>query len=151
MPLALEPNETFELILESDKDKPRETQPRFIYTHLTGRQWRAIARLQDEIEQQKNADAVMDKIVNAATTNLVGWVNMVHPQSGPIPFDIKKFEDIVTMPEAQEIIIKLLGQRPTLSDKKKLDSQQDSATEDIVPIPERNAKSQPNAGTEQAK
>ncbi len=129
MPLALEPNETFEIILESDKDKPRETQPRFIYQYLTCRQWRQIARVQDEIEQQKDADAIMDKIFSAATTNLIGWVNMVHPQSGPIPFDANKLEDLVGLAEAQELIVKLISQRPSPEDKKKLDLQPGSDTE----------------------
>jgi len=145
MPLALEPNETFEIILESDKDKPRESQPRFIYRHLTCRQWRQIARLQDELEQQKNADAVMDKIYGAAITGLIGWVNMTDPQSGPILFDIKKLEDIIGLTEAQELIVKLLNKRPTLVDKKKLDLPSVCDTEASV----KNAAESTNAKTGQ--
>lgn len=126
MPIALEPKETFEIILESDKGKPRETQPRFIYRHLTCRQWRELGRLQDQMELQKNADEVMDKLFAAASTNLVSWVNMVHPQSGPIVFSIKKFEDIITMTEAQEIIVMLIKHGTTPADKKKFDSQSGS-------------------------
>lgn len=134
MPLALEPNETFDVILESDKDKPRENQPRFIYQYLTCRQWRHVGEFDDRLQKIKKdktagTNNMMDEIVKTATTNLISWVNMVHPNSGPIPFDIAKFEDIVTMPEAQELIAKILAQRPSFLDKKKLDSQPESGTE----------------------
>lgn len=128
MPLALEPNELFEIILKSDKDKPRDQQPRFIYRYLTGRQWRNVARIQDKLEELKNADQVVDKVYEAATTGLVGWVNINDPQSGPITFDTEKLEDVVGIIEAQELIIKLMKQSPVLSDKKKLDSPSDSDT-----------------------
>ncbi|MGA1979458.1 MAG: hypothetical protein ABSG99_02680 [Sedimentisphaerales bacterium] len=151
MPLALEPNETFEIILDGDKDKSRETQPRFIYQYLTCRQWRKIAQFNDQLEGIKDAEQVMDKIFETATTKLVGWVNIVDPQSGPILFDIKKFEDVVTMHEAMELIAKILKQGRDFSDKKKLDSHQDLGMAASVSIPEGNAKSRTNANTETKK
>jgi hypothetical protein len=124
MPIALEPIETFQIILECDKDKPRETQPQFIYKHLTCRQWRKLAAFHDRLDALKNEqaggiDKIVDEVVRAATTNLIGWVNMIDPQGGPIPFSLDNFEDIVTMPEAQELIVKLLSQRLSFEDKKK--------------------------------
>ena len=134
MPLALEPNETFELILESDKDKPREIQPRFIYRHLTCRQHRYIAKFRERLEELKKdastaIDNMMDEIKKTATINLAGWVNMNDADGKPIPFDIEKFEDIVGLAEANELIFKLEDYRLLPVDKKKLDSPSDLDTE----------------------
>jgi len=149
--IALEPNETFEIVLKSDEGKPREGQPRFIYRYLTCRQWRRLARFQDQLELQKNADNVMDAIIEAATTNLIGWVNIIDTQTGPVPFDIKKFEDIVTMFEAQEIILKLLGQKMMFGEKKRLDLQPGCDMAGNVSTPAGTADSPKNANTEAVK
>jgi hypothetical protein len=148
MPLALEPNETFEIILESDKDKPRETQPRFIYRHLTCRQWRIIAGFRDRLEElKKDTSATLDKamgeLIKTATTNLVRWVNMIDLQGNPVPFDIEKFEDIVGLAEANELIFKLEDYRLLPVDKKKLDLLSDCGTEASA----KDAKDQQNAKT----
>lgn len=125
MPLPLEPNETFEIILKSDKDKPREIQPRFIYRHLTCRQWKKVAKFKDnldEIAKDKSAKDVLDRMLNeikeTATTNLIGWVNMKDLQGNSIPFDIEKFEDIIGLEEANELIAKLENFRLSVDEKK---------------------------------
>jgi hypothetical protein len=130
MPIALDPQETFEIILESDKDKPQESQPRFIYRYLTCRQWRKLSGYRDELEklkQDKSAtiDNVMNKTIEMASMNLVSWENIFGNDGELITFDKDKFEDIVTIIEANELIVKLSNQGLTFDDKKKLDSQKD--------------------------
>ena len=136
MPLAIDPNETFELVLESDKDKPRESQPRFIYRHLTCRQWMNVAKFRDNLEILKGnkatLDDMVDKVKETATTNLIGWVNMIGPDGMMIPFDLAKFEDIIGLDEANELIIRLEEHRLMPKHKKKLDSQSASGTVESV-------------------
>ena len=139
MPLALEPSERFEIVLESDKDKPRETQPRFYYRYLTGRQWRAVARRQDELEGLGSGEAVADATYESAKTGLVGWENMTTPvdtryvaAGGDFPFDPDNLEDVIGLVEAQELIAKLLRQIPDAADKKKLESPSVSDSEQSV-------------------
>jgi len=140
MPLALEPNETFEIVLESDKKKPAEQQPKFIYRYLTCRQWRQLASFNEKLDELgKNKDAstdnVMDEIFETAAIGLVGWVNMFDPQSKePIPYDKNKLEDVVTMSEVMELIVKLVNTRPNIQDKKKLDLPSDSDTAESAKI-----------------
>ena len=139
MPLPLEPNETFEIILDSDKNKPREDQPRFIYRHLNCSQWRVVANFRNSLEKLKNdksaeniLDRMMTKLKETATTNLIGWVNMKDLRGEYIPFDIEKFEDIVGLAEANELIVKLEDYRLMPADKKKFDLPLESSTEGSV-------------------
>lgn len=157
MPLALEPNETFEIVLDSDKNKPQESQPRFIYRHLTCRQWRQFVKFGDKLKELKNEageageailDKMMDRIKEKATTNLVGWVNMIDLQGQPIPFALDKFEDIIGLDEANELIAKLENYRPSLEDKKKLDLQQDYNMAGSASIRAKNAETPANANTD---
>jgi hypothetical protein len=134
MPLALDPNQTFKIILESDKDKPARLQPCFVYSYLTGRQWLAVASLQDQLDDLTAADQIVDKVFQAASTGLVGWENMIDRNGEPVEFNIDTLDMIVGVIEAQELIVKLLKQHPNLDDKKKLELQSDLNTEQSVKI-----------------
>jgi len=134
MPLALDPKERFEVCLESDKDKPPETRPVFVYHYLTGRQWREIARRQDELDDISAGADVADLTYESAQTGLVDWRNMIDPATGEsIAFDSDRLDDVVGVIEAQELIAKLLRQLPNREDKKKCVSPSDSATEPSAP------------------
>lgn len=105
MPRALEPGATFDVVLESDKDKPKETRPTFVYGALSGRQWRAIAEMWDRLDATSGAAAQCDILFDAARTNLKGWRNMVDPASGnAIAFDPKDLDRLIDPAEAHEII-----------------------------------------------
>ena len=146
MPLALDPEQTLKIILDSDKDKEASVQPLFVYRYLTGRQWREVGRTRDTLESAKNADEVADKVYLIASTGLVGWENMVDPTNGkPIEFDTDRLEDIIGLHEAQELIVKILQQSPTMEDKKKLESQSDCSTEQSA----TNVEDKPSAPTSQ--
>ena len=133
MPLALDPHQTFTIVLESDKDKPAESRPCFIYRYLTGRQWNKVPRLHDTLEDSAGADDVTDKMYQAASTGLVSWKNMIAPNGEQIGYEPDKLQDILGIIEAQELIAKLLKQHPSLDDKKKLDSPSQSSTEKSAP------------------
>lgn len=105
MPRALEPGATFDVVLESDKDKPKETRPTFVYGALSGRQWRELAALWDAIDTTPGAAAQCDLLFNAARTNLKGWRNMVNPETGnAIAFDARDLDKLIDVAEAHEII-----------------------------------------------
>ena len=105
MPRALEPGAAFDVVLDCDKDKPKETRPTFVYGALNGRQWRELAALWDSIDNTPGVAAQCDALFNAARTNLKGWRNMVNPETGkPIAFDAKELDSIIDVAEAHEII-----------------------------------------------
>jgi hypothetical protein len=121
MPRALEPGATFDVVLDCDKDKPKETRPTFVYGALTGRQWRSIAELWDKLDTTTGAVESCQLLFDAARTNLKGWRNMVNPVSGnAFPFDPKELDQIIDVAEAHEIIGHLRSNgRLSLDDQKK--------------------------------
>ena len=118
MPLALEPGLTFDVVLDSDKGKT--DPPVFVYRFLSGREWRTVAKMQDQLEGAKDADAVVDLVYQAAAVGLVGWSGMVDPEQpgAEIPFKIGDLDMVLGMTEAQELILKMMKQTPTTDEKK---------------------------------
>ena len=132
MPLALDPNRTFKVVLESDRD--RKPVPAFIYRYLTGAEQLEFAMITDRIDEAKEAEGpgqMMDEIFRMAAVGLVGWENMIEPATGrKIPFAASKLKTIATMAEAQELA-GLVFERclvVPIDVKKKLGSQSPSVT-----------------------
>jgi len=133
MPLATDPEQVFEIVLESDKDKPVDIQPRFMYRYLSMREFRQVGNINDSIVAEDTADDAVDKTLKALSVGLIGWENLKDRAGKIIPFDpgkISRIEDAIGAIEAQELIAKILRQHPSISDKKKLDlpSESDTAT-----------------------
>lgn len=126
MPIAMDPQQTIKLVLERHFEKL--APPTFLYKPLTARQWRTVAGLNDRIGELDNPNAMIDGMVECVRLGLVGWENMVEMDTGdPVAFAPDRLEDIVTMPDLQELI----AQRTTyfnFEDKKKLSSPSDSET-----------------------
>jgi len=119
MPIGLDPNQTFKIVLETDKDK--DPQPCFVYKYLTSRQWRDLAAMEDLVDRAKSAVEIFDKSIEAISTGLVGWENMAGQDAAEIPFDQEKLADLLTLGEVQELFQKVLAQGVGSEDKKKLD------------------------------
>lgn len=128
MPLATNPDAFFTVVLESDRHLPEAEQPKFIYKYLTGREWQAVAHIQDTLEDVEDSSQLCDKIFDAAATKLVGWTNICDVNGAPILFDPKKMPEFLGILEAQELIKRLMSQHPDLDDKKKFDSASPSGT-----------------------
>lgn len=97
MPRALEPDVTFDVVLESDRDKPSDSRPTFVYRSLTCREWSKAAGFFDHASGLTAAEFV-EQIVEVASIGLVGWRNM------GIEFDKSKLLDVVTPAEARELL-----------------------------------------------
>lgn len=114
-PLALDPEATFELVLESDKDKPEGEQPTFICRYVNNRNWRQLAHVADNLEQIKQTtdgiEELLDTMEEALLLSLVDWRNMVDPQTGKeIPFAADNLGDVLTVAEISELIQKAVTQ-----------------------------------------
>lgn len=132
MPLALDPESKFKLVLKSDADKPEGQQPAFIFKHLTGRQWRQLGEKYDSLEDIDGTADCADLIYECVLMFMVGWENMKDREGKDIPFDPSKIEDIIGMAETQELINRVLRYTPDFTDKKKFDSPSPSDTEPSV-------------------
>ena len=70
----------------------------------------------------------LNKVFDAARTELFAWTNMYNKKGEAVEFDPNKLEEVIGMSEASELAYKLLAQIPTIEDKKKSDSQSTSST-----------------------
>lgn len=83
MPLALDPEETFEVVLPSDRPKPKGRRPTFRFRHptaRTARRLRQILRLPAE-EFAADAEALIAEIWRILQEHCVGWRRMRMPST----------------------------------------------------------------------
>jgi hypothetical protein len=99
--LALDPHETFDVPFGGAV---------FTFRYLTFREFRRVGRLYDA-NTDKPFDAVLDDLLDAVKTNLVGWSGVTARDGTPIPFSLDRLDDVITMGEAWD----LLGQSRTQS------------------------------------
>ena len=119
MPLALEPNETYEVTLESDAAKPEKERAKFRFRYLTLREFRNTAWLADDKKriEELSADRLISALLEAIAVNLVGWSNI------PIPFVAESLPDVVTASEAWELFYQARRQsRLSVTEKNSSDS-----------------------------
>lgn len=97
MPLALDPSQTFKVILKSDRSKTNP--PAFEFRYLTNREWKKFAAICDSISDSSDGIDGLTKIEDAVRVALVGWENM-----GQYEYDPSKLEDIINPGEAKELL-----------------------------------------------
>lgn len=114
MPRALEPNQRFSVVLDSDADKPAAVQPTFWFVSKSVRDFKAT---RERVLADDAANA-WDATLSLLKTCLVDWTNMIDPTTGEaIPFNADELDRLVDFGEANELWGKVqFGAR----DKKKL-------------------------------
>ena len=128
MPLVLEPNATYDVVLSSDAGKPKDKQPTFIFRYLSGREWKKLAKLSDEFDQKTSGEKALDLVFRAIKMVLFGWRNMNGPDGKEIEYNPDELEAIVTPGEAVELMQAAVSQQPSIEDKKKSVSLSASST-----------------------
>jgi hypothetical protein len=129
MSLACEPNATYEYVLRSDKDKPVEKQPAFIFSYVSARRWKELCGIYAEFDKSKTGKEGIDKAIEFIHLTLVGWKNIFSIEGVEIPFAPDKLADIVSMPEVMELREAVMAQGVSAADKKKLDLLSPSGTD----------------------
>ena len=119
MPLSLEPDRRFPIVLEIDKDKPSETRPTFFANSKSMRDCEAMADEYDAMlndspsakELHQNTCAMLHK-------HVVGWKNM---GAFTFPTSAQEWYDcgVLTFAEAAELLRKIIHNRSLLPDEKK--------------------------------
>lgn len=123
MPRALEPGLIFPIVLESDKG--RDPQPTFLAKSLSIRGQRRLLECVQQIQDAAGKGEVIEAAVNAVAAGLVGWRNMVDPETQqPIEYSPAVLADVLAIDELMEIIGKMVGAgRLAEDDRKKSESQ----------------------------
>lgn len=103
MPLALEPNQSFDVVLPSDKDKPAESRPTFVARTQSMRGQRQVLKALDDSVDVSNDELTYDRmftiIVDQLERVLVGWRNM-----GGVEFSREGLEEVLSFREARELL-----------------------------------------------
>ena len=110
MPLALDPDATFDVVLKTDEGKPASERPTFVYRHVSGRDWKP--RLEQLVKaEQGDPGANIDGIFNALRCGLAGWRHMVDPKTKQeIPFDPVELDRLLTFGEARQLFDRIAEQ-----------------------------------------
>lgn len=113
MPRSLDPSSRITMVLASDVDKPRESQPRIFAKSPTLSQQRKLVGLLSSLGTGGIVEK-FDLILDAAETCLTGWENI------PIPFSRDGIADVLSLEEIVEVISHLASaSTASVDDKKK--------------------------------
>lgn len=114
MPLFLEPDQRFPIVLESDKDKPIEKRPTFYARSQSMRGIRKIAEVVDQMDSAQKMDEMLKLVLDELMDCLTGWANM-----GEYSFSRESLEIVLTYPEARELIRKVMANQHVQAEEKK--------------------------------
>lgn len=114
MPILLEPDATFEIVLDSDKDKPTASRPTFTAMAQSMRGQRQILEIVDLLYRESvTVDELFDKTLAKLREVIVGWKNMGKP------FSVEALEDVLTFGEARALLSKVAYNQRMDPDEKK--------------------------------
>ena len=104
MPIFLEPNIGFDVVLDADMGKPVDTRPTFVAKSQSMRGQQRILRMLDRLNTDTSvtSDQLFDDIVDVLGDVLCGWRNM----SG-IEFAKDRIADVLSYTEARELCRKV--------------------------------------------
>src|SRR5690348_1276392 len=101
MPLALDPQARFSVVLKTDQGKT--PAPTFHFRSANVRQWIQVVNQLEGVKQEASGANALPFLISAIRINLVGWSNMIGP-AGEIPYDADKLETIINPAEANELL-----------------------------------------------
>lgn len=115
MPLFLEPDQKFAVVLDSDMSKPETSRPTFWARSQSMRGQAKIAKVLDRLTEDKTvtADQLFADAVECLSQVLIGWSNM-----GEHKFSIDALQNL-TYGEARELLRKVAYNQHMSADEKK--------------------------------
>lgn len=116
MPLSLEPGQQFPIVLDSDADKPKESQPTFFCKSQAMRGQLKLGKVFDLYTDNPDIELedLFQKTVDALSEVIVGWKNM-----GDREYSRDALMDILSWSEARELLQKVMYNRHLTFDEKK--------------------------------
>lgn len=118
MPVFLEPDQSFPIVLDCDKDKPKESQPTFLVKSQSMRGQREVLRVLDAATDAANQSLTVDDMftmtIDMLCKVMVGWQNM-----GEHKFSREAIEDILSFNEARELLRKVAYNQAVQHEEKK--------------------------------
>jgi hypothetical protein len=116
MPIALEPNQAFPVVLDCDQDKPIESRPTFFAKSQSMRGQKKLLDVLDRLTDDKEAtvEDLFNDAIDALAEVLTGWKHM-----NEIEFSKEALVDLLTYTEARELIRKVSYNQHLTPEEKK--------------------------------
>lgn len=114
MPLFLEPEQRFPIVLDSDKDKPKETRPTFFAKSHSMRSQRKLSEQIDAGFAADDVNAIYDANSQLLFENLIDWQNM-----GGHAFSLESIREILSFQEVRELLRKIVSNQHLGPEEKK--------------------------------
>ena len=112
MPLFLEPNQEFPVVLDCDKDKPAESRPTFLCKSQSSRGLIRISNFLDE-DRKEGVEEIVHLFAEEIMEHCTGWRNI------PYDFNKESLVQILHYFEMRELLRKImLNQHVTPEEKK---------------------------------
>ncbi len=105
MSIAFDPNETAEVYLAIDEDKPPEVRATFLCRFLTCREMRQYSKLVNEAYAITNdLDKEDELVTKALALVLTGWRNIVNRAGETVAFSLDAIDDVMTVREKWNLL-----------------------------------------------
>jgi len=114
MPLCLEPNQRFPIVLDIDADKPLDTRPTFFVVGLSMREQAKLSAGRDAALSHETTAEIFAATCDLLDDYLAGWANM-----GPHKYHEACVQDFLTHGEACELLRKILSNSHVSFEEKK--------------------------------
>jgi hypothetical protein len=114
MPLFLEPDQRFPIVLDSDKDKPKETRPTFFAKSHSMRSQRKLSEQIDAAFESGDVNAIYDANSKLLFENLVDWQNM-----GGYSLSLESIQEVLNFQEVRELLRKITSNQHLGPEEKK--------------------------------
>jgi hypothetical protein len=116
MPLCLEPNQQFPVVLDCDAEKPQDVRPTFF---AKSQSMRGQQKIGEVLDLWTNNDALtitelFDSTIDVLRGVVVGWKNM-----GANEFSHDALRDVLTYTEAREMLRKVMYNQHITAEEKK--------------------------------
>lgn len=95
IPIALDPNATYEFWLPEWNDILAEYRPTLVARHMTARQAVDAGRELSAAEHD-SGEAVLARFCSFISKSLVAWRNVLDANGEPIPFGAKPIDEVFT-------------------------------------------------------
>jgi hypothetical protein len=113
MPLFLEPDQQFPIVLDCDKDKPAESQPTFLCKSQSMRGMMRLSEFMDADRSRQPFPQIVEDHVTELMSHCVGWRNV------PVEFSREAIIDTLNYFELRELLRKImLNQHVQIEEKK---------------------------------
>lgn len=116
MPVFLEPDQKFPVVLQSDESKPIETRPTFFAKSQSMRGQKMILDVIDRLTNDKEVtvEQLFADIVECLAKVIVGWQNM-----GGHEYSQEELYEVLSFTEARELLRKVAyNHHVTIEEKK---------------------------------